>query len=261
VREHLRTARNAWWLRACETVGEQALLHGRPTVYGFPGRIRIGDRFWLWSHPVASHLSVGPEGLLDIGHDVSIAHGAAIAAFEHVRIGDGTCIGPFVVIMDTNFHGATGDQSIEHNTRPVVVGSDCRIGSTVTITRGAVIGDGAEILAGSVVSSAIPAGACAGGARARVLGRAGDAACRWDGAAALLPELVKEALGLDLAPDLATDPAHLERWDGEHIQKLVVAVEIRFGITINAAVISRAPRLADMAALIEQARHSRPAWR
>jgi acetyltransferase-like isoleucine patch superfamily enzyme len=172
----------SWSLRVCETVGAEPHLHGWPTIYGAPGRIRIGDRFSLWSRPIESHLSAGPDGLLDIGDDVSIGHGAAISAYECVQIGDGTCIGPYVVIMDTNFHGSTGDQSVQHETRPVVIGKNCRIGSGVTITRGAVIGDGAEILAGSVVSSAIPAGVCAGGARARVLGRAGDLTCRWNGA-------------------------------------------------------------------------------
>jgi acetyltransferase-like isoleucine patch superfamily enzyme len=259
LRERLRTGRVAWSLRACEAVGEQPLLYGWPSVYGSPGRIRIGDRFRLWSHPVASHLAAGPDGMLEIGDDVSIAHGAAISAYEHVHIGDRTCFGPFVVIMDTNFHGATGDQSLQHDTRPVVIGKDCRIGSAVTITRGAIIGDGAEILAGSVVSSAIPAGVCAGGARARVLGRAGDPSCRWDGVAAQLPDLVRDALDLEAAPDLATDPAHLIGWDREHIQRLVEAVENRFGTTIDAGSIGSAARLADVAAVIEQARHRRSA--
>jgi acetyltransferase-like isoleucine patch superfamily enzyme len=180
LRQHVRDARAAWSLRGCEIVGAAPRLHGRPTIYGKPGRIRIGDRFDLWSLPIESHLSAGPDGLLEIGDDVSIAHGAAVSAYECVRIGDGTLIGPYVVIMDTNFHASTGDQSLQHETKPVVIGKHCRIGSAVTITRGAVIGDGAEILAGSVVSSVIPPGVCAGGARARVLGRAGDLSCRWD---------------------------------------------------------------------------------
>jgi acetyltransferase-like isoleucine patch superfamily enzyme len=149
-------------------------------------------RFQLWSRPITSHLTAGPEGLLDIGDDVSIAHGAAIAAFERVQIGDRTCIGPCVIIMDTNFHGTTGDQSLKHDTRPVVIGKDCTIGSAVTVTRGAIIGDGAEILAGSVVSSAIAPGACAGGVRARVVGRAGDAGA-WARAAGLVADLVNDA--------------------------------------------------------------------
>lgn len=185
LRERLEAARIAWWLRACARVGQDPHLEGQPSLYASPGRIHIGDRLWLSSRPVVSHLVAGPDGVLDIGHDVSIAHGAAIAAFERVEIGDGTCIGPFVVIMDTNFHGGAGDQSVRHDCRPVVIGKNCRIGSRVTITRGATIGDGAEILAGSAVTSSIPAGACAGGARARVLGRAGEAASCWERAAAL----------------------------------------------------------------------------
>jgi acetyltransferase-like isoleucine patch superfamily enzyme len=141
---------------------------------GVQGRIRIGDDFRLASQPVASHLVAGVGAVLEIGHAVSIGHGAAIAAFEHVQIGDGTRIGPFVVIMDTNFHGAPGEQAVVHDCRPVVIGSHCRIGSRVTITRGATIGDGAEILSGSVVTSAIPPGMCAAGARARVIGPAGQ---------------------------------------------------------------------------------------
>jgi maltose O-acetyltransferase len=180
VLDLLHAARVSWALRSCETVGEGPALQGWPTIYASPGRIRIGRQFRLWSRPVESHLSAGPDGLLEIGHNVSIAHGAAIAAFEHVQIGDGTCFGPYALIMDTNFHGNTGDQSVQHETRPVIIGKNCRIGSAVTITRGAIIGDGCEILAGSVVSSTIPPGMCAGGARARVLGRASDPACGWD---------------------------------------------------------------------------------
>jgi acetyltransferase-like isoleucine patch superfamily enzyme len=171
--------RSAFYLRRCDKVGRGARLAGRPTIFDHGGRIQIGDRFNLSSRPVGSHLVAGTGGALEIGNDVWIGHGAAIAAFESIRIGDGTQIGPFAVIMDTNFHGASGDQSVQHDCRPIIIGDNCRIGSRVTITRGASIGDGAEILAGSVVSSSIPAGACAGGVRARVLGRAGHAESRW----------------------------------------------------------------------------------
>jgi acetyltransferase-like isoleucine patch superfamily enzyme len=175
----IERTRNALWLRACQQVGGMPLLYGQPTLFASEGHIRIGDRFRLASRPVASHLAAGGNGVLEIGDDVWIAHGAAIAAFESVRIGHRTRIGPFVIIMDTNFHGPGGGQSVQHDCQPVVIGEGCRIGSRVTITRGASIGDGAEILAGSVVLSAIPPGACAGGARARVLGRAGHAPAPW----------------------------------------------------------------------------------
>ena len=81
-------ARNAFWLRACDQVGYEPRLRGRPTVSTFGGHLRIGDRFGLASRPVASHLMTGPDGVIEIGHDVSIAHGAAISAFERVYRSD-----------------------------------------------------------------------------------------------------------------------------------------------------------------------------
>ena len=96
----------------CASVGEEPHLAGKPTLEIHGGHLRIGNHFHLASRPVPSHLAAGPGALLQIGNDVSIGCGAAIAAFEQVRIGNGTRIGPFVIIMDTNFHGASGDQSV-----------------------------------------------------------------------------------------------------------------------------------------------------
>jgi acetyltransferase-like isoleucine patch superfamily enzyme len=242
-----------WSLRGCESVGAEPQLRGRPTCYAAPGRIRIGDRFRLSSRPVVSHVHTGPDGTLDIGHNVSIAHGAAISAYEYVRIGDGTCIGPYLVLMDTNFHGRTGDQSVQHDTRPVIIGKSCRIGSRVTITRGAEIGDGAVILAGSVVSWSIPSGMCAGGARARVLGYAGDPACRWDGVLAVVPELIREALALDAAPDVGSDPCALP-WTDIGLRNFAAAIQQRFATSIDAAVITRASDVGALARMIERRR-------
>jgi acetyltransferase-like isoleucine patch superfamily enzyme len=248
---------NAFWLRGCEHVGEGPALHGRPSIELEGGRIRIGDRFRLSSRPVASHLAAGPSGLLEIGSDVSIGHGAAIAAFERVQIGDGTHIGPYVIIMDTNFHGASGDQSVQHDCRPVTVGAGCRIGSRVTMTRGASIGDGAEILAGSVVSSAIPPGVCAAGARARIIGRAGDDASRWHSVAALLPDVVMTALDLDAPPELFSSALSLPHWNDQDVGSLLAAIEQRFGVVLEAAVIRSAPRFADIADVVERTRNRR----
>lgn len=244
-----------WRLRTCEAVGSDPQLRGRPDVYAEGGRIRIGDRFRLSSRPVASHLASGPGATLEIGHDVAIGHGAAIAAYEQVRIGDGTSIGPYVLLMDTNFHGRTGDQSVQHETKPVLIGTSCRIGSRVTITRGAVIGDGAEILAGSVVSSVIPPGACAGGARARVLGRAGDAACRWDGAAALLPELLREALGSPAVPELDADLSSFA-WTERSLCTLTAAIERELETSVDADTVRRTADLRQLVATIERTRRA-----
>jgi acetyltransferase-like isoleucine patch superfamily enzyme len=237
----------------CESVGEKPRLDGRPTINPEGGRVRIGHRFRLASRPVPSHLVAGPGAILDIGNDVSIGGGAAIAAFEQVRIGDGTRIGPYVIIMDTNFHGSPGDQSVQHDTRPVTIGAGCRIGSRVTITRGGSIGDGAEILAGSVVSSAIPGGVCAGGGRARIIGRAGDIASRWDSAAAFLPELLMTTLGLDSPPDLDDDLLPEQIQDGDRMREFLQALQERFGIPVSAADVGGARSFADMAVAVHRA--------
>ncbi|HTB67242.1 MAG TPA: acyltransferase [Steroidobacteraceae bacterium] len=253
------TSRDSWnavrarrWLRKCAAVGEGLRLDGRPTVEYYGGRIRIGSRLHLASRPVASHLAVGPGALLDIGNDVSIGCGAAIAAFQHVQIGDGTRVGPFVIIMDTSFHGSPGDQSLQHNCRPVMIGAGCLIGTRVTITRGATIGDGAEILAGSVVSSAIPPGVCAAGARARIIGRAGDPASRWDSAAAVLPNMLMASLGLDSPPDLDSGPIPPHLWTNAGIGAVLGAVHNRFGVELDPAAVREIRSFADIAAAIQR---------
>jgi acetyltransferase-like isoleucine patch superfamily enzyme len=253
----LLDARNAFWLRGCERIGHQPQLHGRPSLELEGGCIRIGDRFRLASRPVVSHLAAGPQGVLEIGSDVSIAHGAAIASYELVRIGDGTQIGPYVIIMDTNFHSGSGDQSVAHDCRPVIIGRHCRIGSRVTITRGGSIGDGAEILAGSVVSSAIPPGVCAGGARARVVGRAGDIASRWDSAAAVLPELVMNAFDLETPVELETGPADIAPWDDAGVVRLLAAIENRFGVALDRRIVLSAQSFSELAEAVE---HGRCSW-
>jgi acetyltransferase-like isoleucine patch superfamily enzyme len=234
-------------------VGEEPRLVGKPTINGDGGQLCIGDRFRLASRPVASHLVAGPGAILQIGNNVSIGCGAAIAAYQHVHIGDDTRIGPFVIIMDTNFHGAPGDQAVHHDCRPVTIGNDCRIGSRVTITRGATIGDGAEILAGSVVSSAIPPGVCAAGARARVIGRAGDLASRWDSAAAALPEVLMASLDLESPPDLDSSPIPTQLWTDAGMRGVLTAIEERFGVILNPTAARDIATYADIATVVQHA--------
>ena len=241
------------WLRPCASVGEEPYLAGKPTIEVYGGQVRVGNRFRLASRPVTSHLTAGPGAVLHIGNDVSIGCGAAIAAFQHVRIGDGTRVGPFVIIMDTNFHGASGDQSVQHNCRPVTIGDGCRIGSRVTITRGSTIGDGAEILAGSVVSSSIPPGVCAAGGRARIIGRAGEMASRWDSAAAALPDMLMASLDLESPPNLNGSPVPEHLWTDARMRAVLRAIEERFGVVLDRTAAREIETFADIAAAVQRA--------
>jgi acetyltransferase-like isoleucine patch superfamily enzyme len=253
IRSTWNAARAQRWLRACASVGEEPYLVGKPTIKSHGGQLRIGDRLRLASRPVVSHLVAGPGAVLHIGNDVSISYGAAVAAFQHVHIGDGTRIGPFVIIMDTNFHGASGDQSIQHDCRPVTIGDGCRIGSRVTIARGVTIGDGSEILAGSVVSSAIPPGVCVAGGRARIIGRAGDVRSRWDSAAAALPDMLMASLGLKSPPDLDSGPIPTHLWTEARMQGVLSAIEERLGVVLDRATARKIETFADLAAAVQHA--------
>jgi carbonic anhydrase/acetyltransferase-like protein (isoleucine patch superfamily) len=249
--------RQRLWLRQCASVGAGTHLRGRPSINVFDGSMTIGEQCQIASRPVVSHFVSGPGAALTIGNRVSIGHGAAIAAFDHVDIGDGTRIGPFVIIMDTNFHGRPGDQSVHHDCQRVTIGRDCIIGSRVTVTRGVAIGDGAEILAGSVVSSDIPAGACAAGARARVIGLAGRLDSRLNAAAAVLPFVVMEATGISIVPESDTALADLRGWDRASALRLVSAIRREFDVALDVALIDRGATVAGIAVAIEAARGTR----
>jgi maltose O-acetyltransferase len=135
------------------------------------GQMRIGDGFHLNSQPVQSHLVTGPEGRLDIGDDVFIEYGTGVAAHVHVKLGNRVRVGPYAMILDTDFHDLN-DRAARPKGLPVVIGDDVELGAWVTVLCGSTIGSGTRILPGSVVRSEIPGGVVAGGVPARVLASA-----------------------------------------------------------------------------------------
>ena len=85
-----------------------------------------------------------------------------------MRLGAGAHLGPFVLILDTDYH-AVDDREAPGVVEPIVIGEGAWLGKGVTVLRGAQIGRGAHIEPGSVVSGKIPDGARASGVPARVL--------------------------------------------------------------------------------------------
>ena len=163
--EFFEEQRARLWLRGCDCVGVDPKLYLCPSVANL-GTLTIGDRFSMSSLPLRSSLTTGRNGLLEIGSDVSMGHGASIAAHAHVTIGDGTVLGPFVTIIDIDFHETKNHASLGH-AKPIRIGRGVRIGSNVIILRGAIIGDGAEIAPNSVVSRVLPPRRHASGVPAR----------------------------------------------------------------------------------------------
>ena len=156
------------YLRHCTRVGKRARTRGMPFIENL-GRMEIGDDFNFVSLFVRSHLVTGHGGFLEIGNSVNINFGAAISAHEHVKIGDRVRMGPYVIIMDSDYHAAR-DRG-ERPTAPITIEEDVWLAGRVSVLRGSRIGRGSVITAGSVVSGEIPAGVIAGGVPARVIRR------------------------------------------------------------------------------------------
>jgi len=156
------------YLRHCTRVGKRARTRGMPFIENL-GRLEIGDDFNFVSLFVRSHLVTGHDGFLAIGNSVNINFGAAISAHERVEIGDRVRMGPYAIVMDSDYHAAR-DRG-ERPTAPITIEDDVWLAGRVSVLRGSRIGRGSVITAGSVVSGEIPAGVIAGGVPARVIRR------------------------------------------------------------------------------------------
>ena len=235
-------------LAGCDRIGDGARLTGSPYIANL-GRIEIGRDFTLSSSPVVSHLVTGSQGVLRIGDRVSIGHGAAIAAHAQVDIGDGAHLGPFAMILDTDFHEA-GDHRSAGESSPIRIGRNVRVGARVTVLRGAAIGDGVQIRAGSVVSGEIPAGVVAGGVPARVehSGPAPGVGTE------TVPEIVRRTLGMAAAPRLTDGPEDLEGWTSLGALNLLLSLEEAFGIALRPEQVLAVRSVADLVDLVEQGR-------
>ena len=144
--------------------------------FNAPGR-SDEERYFLL---VERFASVGEEALIrppffcDYGYNISIGAGAflnyncIILDVEPVSIGEGTAIGPAVLILAADH---PRDPELRRRKirfgRPVTIGANVWIGGGAIILPGVTIGDDAIIGAGSVVTRDVAAGATVVGNPAR----------------------------------------------------------------------------------------------
>lgn len=119
-----------------------------------------GKQLWLSGHQI----NIDRNAILEMAGGY-LNHDAKIDCKIRISIGDGTIIAEDVTIMDTDSH------TLEGSAPPagIVIGRNVWIGARCTILKGASIGDGCVIGAGSVVNHPLPAGALCAGVPARVL--------------------------------------------------------------------------------------------
>jgi acyl carrier protein/carbonic anhydrase/acetyltransferase-like protein (isoleucine patch superfamily) len=244
--------RRALWLRNVTQVGKDVVVEGRPFIAN-EGSFVIGDRAVLSSRPVQSHFVVGRGGRLVLGAGATVSYGAAISAQAEVLIGRQTQIGPLVVIMDSDFH-VVGDPDARPPETPISIGNDVVIESRVTILRGSVIGDGARVRSGSVVSGSIAAGTTVAGVPAGVLGEV-PVELGPQGSLDLRP-LVQLVLGLSSTPELDDGPDQIPQWDSLGALKLLLAIERTFKVTLPEEQLKKAQSIALLTQVVASAQQA-----
>lgn len=103
---------------------------------------------------------------LDIGEYVYIGPNCMVNAQGGVRIGEGTILGPEVVILSSNHdysRGQTLPYDLYDRQQPVQIGAGVWIGYRAMICPGVKIGDGAIVAMGSVVTKNVGVGVIVGG--------------------------------------------------------------------------------------------------
>lgn len=99
------------------------------------------------------------SGKLCIGSNVFLNSGCIITTRESVTIGDGTILGPNVIVYDHD-HKMENGRVLDNDyiCAPVTIGKNVWIGAGTIILKGTTIGDNCIIAAGSVVSGVVPTG-------------------------------------------------------------------------------------------------------
>jgi acetyltransferase-like isoleucine patch superfamily enzyme len=122
---------------------------------------------------ISSFTKVKIDGPCRVGARVHIASGCFITADPGgLVVGDNVLIGPNCAIVSSNYVYARLDVPLHeqgHTSRGIRIGSNVWIGANSVVADGSDIGDNAIVVAGSVVSGAVPANAIVQGNPARVI--------------------------------------------------------------------------------------------
>ena len=105
-------------------------------------------------------LWVGPDARLTVGNGVGLSN-STIVCMEAVTIRDGALVGGGTRIYDTDFHSLDPvERSRPGNpgarTAPVTLGRRAFVGGHCILLKGARIGDGSVVGAGSVIRGDVP---------------------------------------------------------------------------------------------------------
>ena len=171
--------------------GRKLILKGVPFIFNSKGAtLEIGDNCVIKSSFLSNLVGLyqrtiivtrASEAEIIIGNNVGIS-GATIYARKKITIGDNTCIGGNVKILDNDFHpieweernrlllredGGKFTDAIP--SKEIAIGNNCFIGCNAIILKGTELGDGCVVGAGAVVSGRFPKGSVIAGNPARII--------------------------------------------------------------------------------------------
>ncbi len=176
--------------------GKKLLLKGMPVIYNKKGaELQIGENCVIKSSFMSNLVGLYSKTIIvtraegakiSIGNNVGIS-GATIYARKGITIGDNTCIGGNVKILDNDFHPIEweernrllqdekgGDVTELIPAKPISIGKNCFIGCNSIILKGTTLGDGCVVGAGAVVSGKFPDNSIIVGNPGKVIKRVGE---------------------------------------------------------------------------------------
>ncbi len=161
--------------------GKRLYLYGGLPFVSGPLQISIGDDCRVSGHTTFSGCTQPLEGLehplLSIGNNVDIGWQSTIAVGKRVIISDNVRIAGGAFLFGYSGHPldakrrAQGEGDDPQQIGDIILEQDIWLGTNVTVKGGVIIGEGAVVAAGSVVTKSIPAFAIAAGNPARVVGQ------------------------------------------------------------------------------------------
>jgi acetyltransferase-like isoleucine patch superfamily enzyme/acyl carrier protein len=237
---------------AAADVADFARSTGEPLVYN-EGEIHFGSCVAIATLDEPVTLVTRPGGLISLGDDVAVGAGTTIAAFGRVEVGAETRIGARCRLLD------------DASKAGIRIGDHVQIEDDVMVVSGAVIGAGARILRGALVSGRVQPG----GVVKRTVARLGADAPAAPASAAATPAVQADVGGDEpaLLHDVRATVSHilpsakaaeanapLSDWDSLTTVHLIVALEDRFGITIDDGALIDRRTLQALADYVEEQR-------
>jgi acetyltransferase-like isoleucine patch superfamily enzyme len=151
---YLKSAMCTAWFRLHGFQASLVACDGQIPAISNDGTVRIGKRFVIRGRVARCEIKAFPNAQILIGDHVFVNQGVVIAARESIEIGDGSKVGDFSAILDSNYHDM--DPTHPDKPRSITIGKNVWLGNGVLVLPGSEIGDHTVVAARSVVKGSLP---------------------------------------------------------------------------------------------------------